>query len=289
MSTKLMRFTLSAENPVVASRARYSQPPPAPVFDMHYDLEMGVVLHGRMRRFLGDTVAERGPGEAWLCGMWETHGFDIVEAPCEAVVMVIWPPLLASQRFPQVPALSLLAPFTLPVGQRPGQAPALAAEILHLGQGIAETAAGTGAARAVRLQLQVVELLVRLWETLDGQGVASSAVGPDAFHRLTPALDRAFASRRAVGSDEAARLCRMSTRQFARVFHDLMGITFARFATCQRLHGAADALLNTDEPVKTVAAEWGFVDASHLHRLFLKHYGCSPATYRSRCRSQDPG
>jgi AraC-like DNA-binding protein len=289
MSTKLMRFTLSAENPVVVSQARYTEAPPAPVFDMHYDLEMGVVLHGRMKRFLGDTGVERGAGEAWLCGMWETHGFDIVEAPCEVVVVVIWPPLLAGQRFPQVPELSLLAPFTLPARQRLSQAPALAEEVLRLGQRIAATAAGAGAARAVRLQLQVSELLVRLWEGRASTKGAPGVASPDAFHRLTPALSRVFAARGAVATDAAARLCGMSTRQFSRVFRNLMGITFSRFATCQRLHRAADALVNTDEPVKTVAAEWGFVDASHLHRLFLKHYGCSPATYRARRRNQEPG
>jgi len=186
MSTRLMRFTLGAANPVAVSRGAYDQPPPAPVFDMHYELEMGVVLRGRMKRFLGDAAAERGPGEAWLCGMWETHGFDILEAPCEVVVIVIWPPLLASQRFPQVPALSLLAPFTLPARQRLGKAPALAAEILQLGQRIAETAAGTGAARAIRLQLQVVELLVLLWESLVGAETVTGAAGPEVFHRSHP-------------------------------------------------------------------------------------------------------
>lgn len=36
------------------------------------------------------------------------------------------------------------------------------------------------------------------------------------------------------------------------------------------------------DQLKAVASDWGFTDASHLHRCFMKHYGCPPAGYRQR-------
>ena len=59
-------------------------------------------------------------------------------------------------------------------------------------------------------------------------------------------------------------------------------MSYAAFALRQRVRGAADQMLAGTEPVKAVADAWGFTDASHLHRLFLKHYDCSPAEFRRR-------
>ena len=48
------------------------------------------------------------------------------------------------------------------------------------------------------------------------------------------------------------------------------------------MNGAANALASTDLPVKEIANEWGFTDQSHMHRLFLKYYSCSPNEYRKK-------
>jgi len=45
---------------------------------------------------------------------------------------------------------------------------------------------------------------------------------------------------------------------------------------------AASQLRATNDPVKAVARDWGFTDASHMHRNFVKHYGCTPNEYRVR-------
>jgi len=35
-------------------------------------------------------------------------------------------------------------------------------------------------------------------------------------------------------------------------------------------------------PVEAIARNAGFVDGSHLHRAFVRHYGCTPREYRAR-------
>jgi transcriptional regulator GlxA family with amidase domain len=41
-------------------------------------------------------------------------------------------------------------------------------------------------------------------------------------------------------------------------------------------------LLTSNLPIEAIARKAGFVDASHFHRTFVKHYGCTPRTYRAR-------
>jgi transcriptional regulator GlxA family with amidase domain len=80
--------------------------------------------------------------------------------------------------------------------------------------------------------------------------------------------------------DEAAEACGLGRAQFSIVFREVVGLSFGRFSRRLRLGVVAQLLLGTDRPVAAIAAETGFVDASHLHRTFVKHYGCTPNAYR---------
>ena len=44
-------------------------------------------------------------------------------------------------------------------------------------------------------------------------------------------------------------------------------------------------LVSTEKPLKTVAAELGFTDASHLNNSFKMFYGSTPSQYRKKHRS----
>src|SRR5205807_2035858 len=72
---------------------------------------------------------------------------------------------------------------------------------------------------------------------------------------------------------EAAAHCGISRSRFDAVFQKTMGLSFARFALRYRLSSAAVQLLQSDDPMKTIAADWGFTDASHFNRAFFAHYG----------------
>jgi hypothetical protein len=84
-------------------------------FDMHYEFELGMLLSGRIKRKYLDYEMVLGPGEVWLCSMWEPHGFELIETPCELVVFVIDPKYVASSSFL---SRNILAPFqTYPPGR----------------------------------------------------------------------------------------------------------------------------------------------------------------------------
>jgi AraC family transcriptional regulator len=68
-----------------------------------------------------------------------------------------------------------------------------------------------------------------------------------------------------------------------------MGLSFSRFCLRARLAVAAHKLATTDLSTEDIATQMGFVDASHLHRAFARHYHCTPAVYRRRARSLEGG
>ena len=85
-----------------------------------------------------------------------------------------------------------------------------------------------------------------------------------------------------VGVTEAAHACGMSRSLLNHLFHQAVGVSFVQLRTRAHLTYAAHLLLTTDLKVEQVAAEAGFSDGSHLHRVFPKHYGCTPGQYRAR-------
>lgn len=279
-------YPLSERDPLEILHRTYAAPEGEhPLADMHYALEIGITLSGVMRRFLGEgEPRDITPGDVWCCGMWELHGFSVTEAPCRVLVLVVWPPFVASLDFPGTGPAQWMAPFTVPAEQRPTIPAAQRPEVLALGERIAALCDGEDPRRALRLRLHTIELLALLQDALPPTVPPAPATSPEHYQRITPALELVFRSQAWIAHDVAAEACAMSADRFAQLFQQLMGISFAKFALRHRIQSAAHALLGMEEPVKAVAARWGFTDESHLHRLFVKHYGLSPAQFRARAR-----
>jgi AraC-like DNA-binding protein len=94
------------------------------------------------------------------------------------------------------------------------------------------------------------------------------------------AAQRVMQSHRMITTSDMAADLGLSVDQFGRRFAREMGSTFAKFGLRSRLHGVAYDLSHGDLPIKAIAADWGFADESHLHRVFLRHFACTPGAYR---------
>ena len=92
-------------------------------------------------------------------------------------------------------------------------------------------------------------------------------------------------SGRWISLSQAAALTRLSRPYFSRLFRRCTGLSFHRFMLRTRTAQAAERLRYSQASVEAVATEFGFVDGSHLHRHFVKLYGCTPAEYRRQDRS----
>ena len=84
-----------------------------------------------------------------------------------------------------------------------------------------------------------------------------------------------------------ATLARVSVRQLARLFHDGLGTTPARYVELVRIE-AAQTLLQNGETVASAALLSGFGTAETLRRVFVSRIGQSPALYRDQLKDPEP-
>lgn len=249
-------YDLNETNPVHVI-SNYHPDPSDSWFDMHYEVEVGIVISGRMMREYLHYQKEIGPGETWMCSIWEPHGFEIIEHPCEVLVFVADPAhLIHSNPF----SFDLLQLFMIPADQRP---------VIH------------NTSRTIELVSKAKDLLLdnkrpnwakllfyELILLLNEQSRKSPHIdfSYDDHKSIQPALQMIFEEKRLIKTVEAARKCNLSSSSFRKRFKDLMGSSFSEFALQYRLRGARAQLKNSNATQQAIAVEWGFTDASHLHK-----------------------
>lgn len=274
------RFHLSEAQPISVNSVTISKPFVIEPH-MHQELELGVVMAGRVRRRTGDCQREYGPGEVWLCNSCEIHGCTFLETPCSRVTAMIWPSFLASLRYPEAPGFPWMLPFLAPPHLRPRGGAATCGSIIGAATRLGASAADTRDYAPLRARTALTDLiltLVRYWD----HGVKQSRNVPSSYARIAPAIELARSERRAVRCQEAAEVCGMSVNGLNQQFKKLMGATFTEYALRYRFGGAARDLVETPDPIKAIAVRWGFTDTSHMHRAFQRFAQCTPGEYRRR-------
>ena len=71
----------------------------------------------------------------------------------------------------------------------------------------------------------------------------------------------------------------------SRAFRRATGRSMTEYARDVRLRDARHLLASTRRPLSAIAAHCGFVDASHLSRVFGRAHAVSPGAYRQICNS----
>ncbi len=285
----ICQFQLSEAQPVLGSRNLHPERCGAR-WDMHYGLEFGLACSGKERRLFHDkSKMDVEAGDVWFCGMWEPHGMKVVTAPCEVIILGIWPPLLAQMHFPESPDFCALAPFNAPPKQRPRTSKETKAAMLKFGKQLKAIISSATPHQTLRLRLALMEILLCIFESWP-KAVSWSHRAPAAeFAQINLALEMVFERHSFVSTDDAARACGMNRHKFSVLFRSWMNIRFSDFSLRHRLYQAAAQLRTTRDPIKSIALQWGFVDESHFYRIFMKHYDFSPHEYRSHMFSmQNP-
>ena len=85
-----------------------------------------------------------------------------------------------------------------------------------------------------------------------------------------------------IGINELARCAGLSPRQIERKFKAAFGIGPHEFLVKTRILAACRALRETDSRLSEVALACGFCDQSAFVRLFHKHIGLTPGSFRRR-------
>ena len=138
------------------------------------------------------------------------------------------------------------------------------------------------------MQSRLIDLTVRMLRLARRRG----RVDQPAFEGSNDSADRVarYALRlkshffRQQTTEEAARSCGLSRRQFTTLFRKVTGQSWRQHLLSLRLKHAGKLLMETDSSVLAVAFESGFEDGSHFHHSFKSTYGCSPLEYREQHR-----
>ncbi len=100
------------------------------------------------------------------------------------------------------------------------------------------------------------------------------------YHRCRNYIDRNFSEITSVS--EVADKCFINIRYMSRLFKSYAKITPQEYMFRLKMNRAGQLLLNSDLPVKNVAALVGFSDPYHFSRNFSKFHGISPKNYRNK-------
>ncbi|MBE6378194.1 MAG: helix-turn-helix transcriptional regulator [Lentisphaerae bacterium] len=84
--------------------------------------------------------------------------------------------------------------------------------------------------------------------------------------------------------DELCRCANLSKPRFLALFKAEIGITPRLYWIFHRMELIGKLLTDTDMSISEIAAQTGFVDRSHLSRVFCKHTGMTPAAMRKNYR-----
>lgn len=257
---KKMFFDLNDSNPVKVLCNKHIEQDDY-WFDMHYEVEVGIVLRGKMRRKYLNYETELSAGEVWINGVWEPHGFELKEIPCEVVVFVVNPVFLIKNPL----EMDFFSVFRIGPEARPKVNEAQKEELLELGfKAKSSMEKITGSAWS---QLLFLELMLSLTENWSFPGKFSSYKLP---HSIQPALQLIFKRRSLIHTREAASECGMSISTFRTKFKEFMRVPFSEFALEFRIKGAQAELQKSKETGESIAQKWGFTDASHLWRYLKK-------------------
>ncbi len=243
-------------------------------FDMHFAYELGIIKSGIMQREYKNHSRRVESGDVWLTGMWEPHGYFLLEAPCEVFVFVVSPTFL--HRHDQA-VFNWTDVFNVKPARRPALSPECRQEVLRIANRLSTLPPEH---KTLWLKNYFFEILLYLNAGRSRQReVPKKDVFP--YQKLEPGIQLVFENKRHVTTEEASRHCGMSRTAFDTLFKNTMGLSYYKFALRFRLRSAADQLLATNDPLKAVASDWGFTDSSHFIRVFKEYYQMSPHDYRS--------
>ena len=126
------------------------------------------------------------------------------------------------------------------------------------------------------------EFFWRLVRVLPADAVCPEFVGLSEDHRFQTELQRLFQEHihEPLAVAEMAKQLRMSESLLSHKCKELLGQSPAHVFIRSKIERAQFLLQNTDLRVKDISARLGFTDPYHFSKIFKRHTGRAPSTYR---------
>ena len=142
-----------------------------------------------------------------------------------------------------------------------------------------------------RQTLALIHLLLVLAEddtattlTTAAPGRVSGAVSTAALTAVVSYLERHF--HQPMSRDDVAAAAAMSPSSVSRLLRQQMGTSVTDYVLSLRLSAACRELIDTDDPIATIAHRCGFANLANFNRQFRRRQGMTPSAYRRAFRSK---
>lgn len=161
--------------------------------------------------------------------------------------------------------------------------------LLHLADALAPALENPACASLLFVEQLGVAMTSHLVETYGG-----AATPAPRTHRVLSRSHEARAKEMlrsklegSISITEIADACGLSRSYFIHAFRETTGCTPHQWLIAQRLEHARALLLRAGASLADIASACGFADQSHFTRVFSRHAGMPPGTWRRRMHAED--
>lgn len=262
---------------------RFREPTGFPfVWHYHTELELTLIVRGRGLRFVGDSIERFSEGDLTLLpsNLPHTWSSDSGSRDAESVVVQFLPDCWGKS-FSELPEMRRVQDLLRQSDRGlifPRDSSARAVDLL--------SGLRTDDAPLEHL-LTLLGALSSLSTVEDARPLCRAPMNATTderiAQRLKRVLDRVHADIVELPSQaELAESVGMSPQAFSRFFRRQMGTTFVGYVNAWRIGLACRSLIETAEPVTSIAMETGFDNLSHFNRQFKRITGLTPSGYRDK-------
>lgn len=248
--------------------------------DVHYALQISVVLHGEVEVAYEDWSRVFHSGELWWTICWEPHAYRQL-APRNLILTVNVSLDDLGQLGPVGGTVDWLRPFIVPPAER--YCPRTFAErqqLLKWCHQLSRWYRRRPSNWLARCWLAIHDLVLEAVARIPASTTLDNTPGIQTrLERLQPALALVREHPIPPTLSEAAAACNLSVSRFSELFRITLGRSYGHFALRARLDQCAADLRSGQFVLKEIARRHGFCDASSLCNAFRRVFKCTPTAF----------
>ncbi|OGV48416.1 MAG: hypothetical protein A2X49_06960 [Lentisphaerae bacterium GWF2_52_8] len=247
--------------------------------DMHYALQIGIVIHGKAEIIFDSFSRVYTPGEIWWTMCWEPHAYRLLGR--RNFILVINIDIDNLGNCGPFPDCHWLTPFTAPPDKR--FCPSSGEErktVKSLAQTLFHLCWDKPLNWHPDAWLRIHQFILHAIAEMNRGSAPEILQNASGFSRIKAALNMVQETdARPPSLADAAKACSLSASRFSELFRRNMGVSFGKFAARVRMAHAAKDLLAGTKTIEEIAAKWGFFDSCHFCNSFKKFYKHSPRQF----------
>ncbi len=248
--------------------------------DMHYALQIGVVIHGAVELVMDDFSRTFNPGEMFWTMCWEPHAYRLLKR--RNFVLAINIDIDNLGDCGHFSDCDWLAPFIISPEKR--FCPETEEERMNAVRD-AKKLFHICCRKPLNWQpeawLSIHQLILKAISSIGKNGDLSGSLNMrNGFWRIKPAINMVRSTEsRLPNLGDAAKACSLSPSRFSEIFRRSMGVSYGQFTNKVRIANAAKDLMAGNRTTEEVAIKWGFFDSAHFCNSFKKYYKSSPKQF----------